>query len=50
MTSRQTPPNIFLPTDCPMKIKVSPAQSNGFVFNEAPTYTDLHNPDISRVK
>ena len=38
MTYRQIPPNIFLPTDCPMKIKVSQAQSNWFVFKEAPLY------------
>ena len=35
MTYRQIPPNIFLPTDCPMKIKVSQAQSNWFVFYES---------------
>ena len=39
MTYRQIPPNnIFLPTDCPMKIKVSQAQSNWLVFKEALPY------------
>ena len=38
MTYRQIPPNIFLPTDCPMKIKVSQAQSNWFVSKEVPAY------------
>ena len=36
----QIPPNIFLPTDCLMKIKVSQAQVFGiwFVFKEAPVH------------
>ena len=38
MTYRQIPRNIFLPTDCPTKIKVSQAQSNWFVFKEAAAY------------
>ena len=38
MTYRQIPANVFLPTDCPMKIKVGQAQSNWFVFKEAPVY------------
>ena len=37
-----------------MKINVSQAQSNWFVFKEAPAYkrggADLHNPDMSSVK
>ena len=37
-----------------MKIKVSQAQSNWFVFKEAPAIkegcADLHNPDMNRVK
>ena len=37
-----------------MKIKVSQAQSNWFVFKEAPGIkegcADLHNPDMNRVK
>ena len=43
MTYRQIPPDIFLPTDCPMKIKVSKAQSNWFVFKE-------DNRNMNRVK
>ena len=35
LTYSQIPPNIFLLTHCPMKIKVSQAQSNWFVFKEA---------------
>ena len=50
----QIPPNIFLPTDCPTKIKVSQAQTNWFLFKEALAYKRrvrrLHNPDMSRVK
>ena len=29
---------MFLPTNCPMKTKVSQAQSNWFVLKEAPAY------------
>ena len=38
LTYSQIPPNIFLPTDCPIQIKVSQAQSNWFPFKEAPAY------------
>ena len=54
MTSRQIPPNIFLHTDRPMKIKVSPAQSIGSFLRRHRLVkegrADLHNLDISRVK
>ena len=43
-----------VPLNCPMKIKVSQAQNNWFVFNETPftkeECTDLHTPDMNKVK
>ena len=38
LTYSQIPLGIFLLTDCPMKIRVSQAQSNWFVFKEGPDY------------
>ena len=38
MTYSQIPPNIFLPTDGPVKIRVCKAQNNWFIFKEAPAY------------
>ena len=38
LTYRQISPNIILHTNYPMKIKVSQARSNWFVFKEAPAY------------
>ena len=38
LTYHQTSPNIYLLTNCPIKIKVSQAQDNWFILKEASTY------------
>ena len=48
-------PNSFLPTNCPMKIKVIPVHSNWFVLKETAAYkiqgcADLRTHDMNKVK
>ena len=55
LTYRQISQDIVLLTNCPVKVQVSQAQSNWFVFQDAPAYqrqggAAMLIPDMTRVK